>query len=151
MLQPLKRTWPARGQSLAEFALVFPVLMLIIGGIIQFGIIFWGQNTLTQIARDTGRWAATQDKCDASVDILGTAKAIAASSSLIGSSAGWTSPTNVDVSWTTTVGPACPPTDNTGVAFVTITLHHQVPIFFPLIPGNGNIATSAQFRMEPRP
>ena len=46
----------SRGQSLAEFALVFPILMIILGGIIQFGIIFWAQNTLTQVARDTGRW-----------------------------------------------------------------------------------------------
>ena len=37
--------------------------MLILGGIIQFGIIFWGQNTLTQVARDTGRWASTQVTC----------------------------------------------------------------------------------------
>jgi hypothetical protein len=34
---------------------------------------------------------------------------------------------------------------------VTITLHHQVPVFFPWVPGNGNLTTSAQFRMEPVP
>src|SRR6185437_3612632 len=52
-----------RGQSLAEFAIVFPVMFLIVAAIIQFGLIFWAQNTLTQIARDTGRWAATQQDC----------------------------------------------------------------------------------------
>jgi Flp pilus assembly protein TadG len=138
-----------RGQSLAEFAIVFPVLMLILGGIIQFGIIFWGQNTLTQIARDTGRWAASQQACStATVDVLGTAKSIAANSSLIGSSSGWTSPANVDVSWS---GSPCPPNNNQNVAYVTITLNHQVPIFFPFVPGNGSLTTSAQFRMEPVP
>jgi len=84
-----------RGQSLVEFAIVLPVLMLIIGAIIQFGIIFWGQNTLTQIARDTGRWASTQPGCDTTlVDVLGTANATALNSSLIGypPSGGWTSP-----------------------------------------------------------
>ena len=75
----------SRGQSLVEFAIVLPVLMLIIGAIIQFGIIFWGQNTLTQIARDTGRWASTQPGCDTTlVDVLGTANATALNSSLIG-------------------------------------------------------------------
>ncbi|HEY3523904.1 MAG TPA: TadE family protein [Candidatus Limnocylindrales bacterium] len=139
----------SRGQGLAEFAIVFPVLMLIIGGIIQFGIIFWGQNTLTQIARDTGRWAASQLGCStATVDVLGTAKSLAASSAIIGNSAGWTSPTNVDASWS---GTPCPPKDNQDVAYVTITLHHQVPVFFPLLPGNGNLTTSAEFRMEPKP
>src|SRR3954468_3663558 len=110
-MSPLLRGSERRaGQSLAEFAIVFPVLMLILGGIIQFGIIFWGQNTLTQIARDTGRWAATQQACTlGTVDVLGTAKSIAASSSLIGPSAGWTSPANVNATWS---GTPCPPANN---------------------------------------
>jgi Flp pilus assembly protein TadG len=144
-------TMLARGQSLVEFAIVLPVLMLIIGAIIQFGIIFWGQNTLTQIARDTGRWASTQPGCDTTiVDVLTTAKSTAASSSLIGypPSGGWASPANVVVTWS---GTPCPPINNTQVSWVTITLHHQVPVFFPWIPGNGNLTTIAQFRMEPHP
>jgi Flp pilus assembly protein TadG len=141
----------SRGQSLAEFAIVFPVLMLIIGAIIQFGIIFWGQNTLTQIARDTGRWAVTQSACDTSAEralVLSTAISIAGSSSLIGPSGGWTSPANVEMSWS---GTPCPPINNTQVAFITITIHHRVPVFFPWIPGDGNLTTMAQFRMEPHP
>jgi len=139
----------SRGQSLAEFAIVFPVLMLILGGIIQFGILFWGQNTLTQVARDTGRWAATQSGCDTTaVNVLATAKSIAANSSLIGTSSTWTSPANVDATWS---GSPCPPVYNSTVAYVTITLHHTVPVFFPFIPGNGNLTTSTQFRMEPVP
>ena len=144
----------SRGQSLVEFALVFPILILLIGAIVQFGVIFWGQNTLTQVARDTGRWAATQNGCTAgTVDVLGTAKALADQSSLIGSHSGWTSPANVDATWTTTESPApaCPPVDNTHLWYVRITIHHQVPIFFPWIPGNGNLTTIAQFRMEPHP
>jgi Flp pilus assembly protein TadG len=54
----------SRGQSLAEFALVFPILMLIIGGIIQFGVIFWGQNTLTQVARYGTMGIHTSDLSD---------------------------------------------------------------------------------------
>jgi len=145
-----------RGQSLVEFAIAFPVLMLLIGAIVQFGIIFWGQNTLTQVARDTGRWASTQNGCTTgSVDVLTAAKAIAASSSLIGNSTTWTSPTNVVATWSGDGGaPAptpCPPANNQAVAFVTITIHHQVPVFFPWIPGDGNLTTVAQFRMEPHP
>ncbi|HEV2006249.1 MAG TPA: TadE family protein [Candidatus Limnocylindrales bacterium] len=146
----------SRGQSLVEFAIVLPVLMLIIGAIIQFGIIFWGQNTLTQIARDTGRWAATQNGCDATVNVLGAAKSIAANSSLIGPpSSGWTSPANVKAEWSDAAGGPppvpCPPLSNIQVAFVKITITHQVPVFFPWIPGNGNLTTIAQFRMEPHP
>lgn len=140
------------GQSLAEFAIAFPILFLIVAAIIQFGLIFWAQNTLTQVARDTGRWAATQqaNPCNsgtAVAAVVTTANQIAASSSLIGYSTGspWTNPANVAPSWS---GP-CPPTGNQQVAFVTITLHHQVPVFFPFLPVNGNLTTSAQFRMEP--
>ena len=75
------------GQSLAEFAIVFPILMLIIGGIIQFGLIFWGQNTLNQVVRDTGRWAATQQSCNSAIakpPLVVTANNIAAASNLQG-------------------------------------------------------------------
>jgi hypothetical protein len=82
------------------------------------------------------------------VDVLGTAKSIAAASSLIGNSSSWTSPANVDPSWS---GSPCPPVDNSTAAYVTITIHHRVPVFFPFIPGDGNLTTNAQFRMEPVP
>jgi hypothetical protein len=130
--------------------------MLLIGAIVQFGVIFWGQNTLTQVARDTGRWASTQPGCDTtSVNVVSTANSIAGSSSLIGySTGGWTS-TNVVATWQGNAGgpvpSPCPPANNLTVAFVTITIHHRVPIFFPWIPGNGNLTTVAQFRMEPHP
>jgi Flp pilus assembly protein TadG len=140
-----------RGQSLAEFAIVFPVLMLVLGGIIQFGIIFWAQNTLTQVVRDTGRWAASQQSCDPSTEpavVISKANDIAFQSSLIGYTTGsWTS-SNVSVTWQTTNG-TCPPTSNQQVSFVTITVAHQVPIFFPFIPGSGALTSSTQFRMEP--
>jgi Flp pilus assembly protein TadG len=140
-----RRGGRSSGQAIAEFAIVFPVLMLLIGGIVQFGIIFWGQNTLTQIARDTGRWASTQLVC-ADGPVVTTANEIADRSSLIGKTGTWTS-SNVEVDWK---GP-CPPNTNQQVAFVTITLHHRVPTFFPWVPGNGDLTTSAQFRMEPEP
>ena len=53
----------SRGQALVEFALVIPAFMLILGGVIQFGILFWDQNTLNQIVRDAGRYAATTTDC----------------------------------------------------------------------------------------
>lgn len=150
----------ADGQSLVEFAIVLPVFMFIVGGIIQFGIIFWGQNTLTQIARDTGRWAATQQSCSDSAAVESQANAIAAESSLIGyRSAVSPNPSSlgVTVTWQDTDGTTsppsspCPPKDNTVARWVTVKLTQAVPVFFPFIPGNGSLATSTQFRMEPAP
>src|SRR3990172_1308893 len=91
---PFRRTKrrPQSGQSLAEFAIIFPVLFLIIAGIVQFGIIFWGQNSLNQVVRDTGRWAASQqtqcttppEQASAAADVIDTANDVANASSLIG-------------------------------------------------------------------
>ena len=47
-----------RGQSLAEFALVLPVLVLLLFGIIQFGITFNHYITLTDAVRAGARTAA---------------------------------------------------------------------------------------------
>jgi Flp pilus assembly protein TadG len=138
----------SRGQSLAEFAIVFPVFMVMVAAVIQFGIIFWGQNTLTQVARDTGRWAATQATCPTTATVVPVANSIAASSSLIGYAPGSWSSANVTA---TLSGDPCPVTTNQKVAYVTISINHQVPVFFPWVPGNGNLSTSAQFRMEPVP
>jgi Flp pilus assembly protein TadG len=151
--RPLKRIKRQRqsGQSLAEFAIVFPVLFLFVAAIIQFGLIFWSQNTLTQVARDTGRWAATQRDCDpttATQPVVDTANELAATASLFGYSGTWTSPTNVIVAWTTDSG-VCPPVGNQQVSFVKITLRYQIPIFFPFLPVSNTLTTSTEFRMEP--
>jgi Flp pilus assembly protein TadG len=162
----------SRGQSLAEFAIVFPILMLVLGAIIQFGLIFWAQNTLTQAVRDAGRWAATQqtDPCRTTATLAATADQIARQSSLIGYTAGqWTttyvaytdntalpatppSTTGLEAVWSTPDGsPVCPPIDNTQTWFVTVRGASRAPIFFPWIPGGGNLWSEAEFRMEPKP
>ena len=147
-----------RGQAMAEFAIVAPVLFLLIAGTIQFGLIFWSQQTLTQIARDTGRWAATQSSCDgSSAQVTQVANDIAGQSTLFGYSPdqwanGGTDPTNkVVVSWPRDTGQPCPPASNQEEAWVRIEIGHQVPIFFPFVPGDGRLTTTAEFRMEPEP
>ena len=143
---------------MAEFALVVPVLFLLIAGIIQFGLLFWSQQTLTQVARDTGRWAATQTYCDSNTSLVTqTANDIAGSSTLFGYSPGlWSNggaaATNkVVVSWPRDSGEPCPPASNQDEAWVEITIDHQIPVFFPFVPGDGRLSTTAQFRMEPEP
>lgn len=89
----------ARGQSLVEFAMVLPVLLLLIGGAVQFGVIFAAQNSLTQIARDTARWASTQAYApcskaatDSPSQLLARADEIATASALFGYTSGmWNS------------------------------------------------------------
>lgn len=62
MLSRLRRSkWRATdsGQGLAEFALVAPILLMIMLGIVQFGWIFTSQIGLTNAIREAARFAAT--------------------------------------------------------------------------------------------
>ena len=167
-----------RGQSLVELAIVFPVLFVLLGGIIQFGMMFWAQNTLTQVVADTGRWASTQQTrpCDAGgAALVAQADQIARRSSLIGYSAGeWSPPPfaygvspapreGVEVSWPISIDRPglvptdCPPDSNETVWVVNIRAHHVVPLFIPFVgdfvPGCNatgcSLSAETQYRMEP--
>jgi len=126
---------------------------LIIAAIIQFGVIFWAQNSINQIARDTARWAATRTDCTNAAAVVGRADLLATNAGLIGHTAAWT-PANVAVSWPFDPDPGhgsdpCPPANNLQVRWVRVSITHTVPIFFPLIPVSGTISTSTDLRMEP--
>lgn len=45
-----------RGASMVEFALVLPVLLLILFGIIEFGIIIYNQQVITNASREGARF-----------------------------------------------------------------------------------------------
>jgi len=48
-----------RGQALPEFALIAPIFFLILFGIIQLGVVFAGQNGMSNAAREAARYAST--------------------------------------------------------------------------------------------
>lgn len=147
---------PGRGQSLVEFALVLPLLLVLFGGAVQYGLAFAAKNTLIQIARDTGRWAATQtdSPCRAAATStppqpLTQADNVASDSSLIGYARGTWNATNftsypdnnplpsappkgegIEVVWTIRNG-TCPPPNNTAEAYVTVRVTHAVPVLLP--------------------
>lgn len=52
------------GQSLVEFALVLPILMLLILGMIEFGWILNGKITLTSAAREGARVAVVYESAE---------------------------------------------------------------------------------------
>ena len=49
----------SKGQSLTEFALILPFLLLLIGGVIDFGLAFFISQMIENAARDGARVAAT--------------------------------------------------------------------------------------------
>ena len=46
-----------RGQDLVEFALIAPILFLLLFGLMEFGVAIWHYNTLAQAAREGARAA----------------------------------------------------------------------------------------------
>ena len=142
-----------RGQALVELALVLPILLVLVGGIVQLGTVIATQHSLTQIGRDVGRWAATQgvDPCEALADVgepAIRAHEIAVESRLMAYGGAWSQSANfqsydlapipstpptgpkVEVSWEIVDG-ACPPVDSTTAAFVEVRLAHEAPVLIP--------------------
>jgi hypothetical protein len=150
----------SRGQSLVEFAIVLPFLLILVGGIIQYGVIFATKQSLIQVGRDVGRWAATQAvvPCSAAAtqsppQPVTEADALAQQSRIMGYSPGdWGSSNfvsssgpnatlpasppsteGVEVVWSYPSG-SCPPSNSTTAAFVTVRLSHRAPVFLPGLP-----------------
>ena len=144
--------------------MVLPVLVLIMLAVMQFGILFWAQITLTQVARDTGRWVATQVwTCDpldgtAAAQVASQANLIAEKSTLFGWSAGNQITLASGPTYTKVVGVQCPPDDNQEVWNVSFELSHAVPVFVPWLATNGcsggcerALTSEVQYRVEPAP
>lgn len=55
------------GQALPEFALVAPVFLLVLFGIIQLGFLFAGQNGMSNAAREAARYASTLPTPDTTI------------------------------------------------------------------------------------
>ena len=110
------------GQSMVEFALTFPILLLVIIGIFQFGAIFNGYVTVTNAAREGARVAVVGAE-DAEIE----ERVIRASTSLFMTPI---TTENIDIS----------PTERTVGQDVTVRVDGTVPI---VIPGFNTIFGSA--------
>jgi hypothetical protein len=154
--------------------------MLVIGGLIQFAMILWSQNTINQVARDTARWAVTQSDspCDSApmrAGVASTANALAQQWTLVGheswgaasSNLNALGPSGVGVNWSAVDPPEdisqifpsdCPPSDNRVPWVVRVRVNHTVPLFVPGLEFIGGdcggsgfcISSTAELRMEPK-
>lgn len=79
----LRSARPSRegGQALPEFALVIPLFLLVVFGIIQLGFLLAGQNGLTNATREAARYASTLPTPDTSV--AGTCAAAGTNAELV--------------------------------------------------------------------
>lgn len=102
-----------RGQALVEFALVLPLFLMILFGLLQFGLAFSNYLTLNAAAREGARTAAIT----ADVDTIKNRAREAASTV-----PGLETPVITYEDGTRTVGKG-----------VTVTLHAPVPILLPYV------------------
>jgi Flp pilus assembly protein TadG len=58
----LRHRHRTRGQALVEFAMIFPILALVIFGIIDLGRLVYTQNALNEAAREGARAGSVRDR-----------------------------------------------------------------------------------------
>lgn len=103
-----------RGAAAVEFALVLPVLLLLVIGILEFGRAYHVQTSLSNAARDGVRVMALQNDADAARSAVRSAAAGISLASI-----------SVDPS-------NCAPTDSTPTATVVVT--HEFGLISGLLP-----------------
>jgi len=59
---PKRRRAGARAQALAEFALVLPIILLFIAGVVEMGRAWNIKQVVTDAAREGARWTVVQDE-----------------------------------------------------------------------------------------
>ncbi len=136
-----------RGQALVEFALLLPVVMLILIGIVEFGRAWQAKQTLTDTAREAARMSVigdqtmTQARVDSAVRVMMKR-------------AGFDSAA-VTVAWPDGCKMAgCAPLTSTGaVTSVTLTIPHRFVALHRLITlvtsgGVLTLRTTARMRIE---
>jgi len=66
-MRPVRRRWrqQSRGQTLVEFALILPILVLLLVGIFDFGRAVYALNTVNNAAHEAVRLAIVDQNCDA--------------------------------------------------------------------------------------
>jgi len=126
-----------RGQAAVEFALVLPLLLVMLVGIIEFGRAWNEHQVITDAAREAARKAAIFDESITADSITNTAEAALAAAGI--------DPSTATITLTNWDGPG-----NTPVT-VAIDLPYQFTFFGPLVAwstGQSNIVLKTSFSMR---
>ena len=136
-----------RGQSMVEFALVLPVFMLILAGILDFGFALYTRMTVINAARDGARAAVMVSD----FSTITTVAEQAADSSAAG--AGLTVTTPAPICFQTSASPSSTTQISCASAqpgdSVYVTVNYTYKTFFPLFFGASfNLASTVQMVIE---
>lgn len=133
---------PERGASAVEFALVMPFLLLLVFGLIQYGLYFWALQGGSDVARSAARLAA-----------VGNANTCTAFRTAVGNEIGGyasTTPTITRVYTDAETANAALNTWETGdLVTVTVTFS-AIDLNFPFVPfiENGTVSQTVDARVE---
>jgi Flp pilus assembly protein TadG len=131
----LKRRKTDSGQAVVEFAVILPVLLMILFAILQFGIVFNNYIQVTAAAREGARKAAVSRS-------LGTAAAETAATSSAKSAAPGLKQSSITVSY-----PNSPTFAQGSDVTVKVTYPYSISIL-GIIVKSGNLSSSTTMRVE---
>ena len=131
-----------RGQSLVEFAVILPVFLLILAGIIDFGLGLYSQMTIINASREGARLGVVEPGNVAGIDARVQAMSAGLDKSKL----------TVDISCQRPVGSSftscSAPQWQSGDA-VLVSVQYDYRMLFPLAFGNSiNLASTVQMRIE---
>ena len=116
-----------RGQATVEFALIIPLVLVVLLVVIQVAVVAYAQLGVTHIARETARAVSVDPLTD--LGLLAQNVATLGSDALV-----------IEVEFTTTSLP--------GAGFVIVTVHYETPPISRLFgPFANQLAVSAQVKM----
>jgi Flp pilus assembly protein TadG len=129
VLSKLRSRKSQRGAAALEFALVFPVLLLLLVGIVDFGMLMSTQSVVANAAREGARTAALSNNSIASQNAVKAA--------IAGLPGATNAGTTVTVVCTTAAGAACNFSDTTPDTggTVTVTLNYVHTWLSPVLLG----------------
>ncbi len=137
------RRHSSRGQAVAEVALVLPVLLLVMMGILDFGRAVFAYNTLSNAARDGARVAIVDQTVTSGIPV-GAQRAADQATGL-----GINPSSDVDVTYTQPDGTSCPNHSLGCIAEVTVRNRYRAitPIIGNII-GPINLEASTALEIE---
>ncbi len=120
-----------RGASLPETAIVLTVLLLLVGGIIDFGRAMYTYAFLAQVAREGARWAIVRGSQCTLLNDCPNVTAAQVQSYVQSLSEGPTVPSSISV---TTTWPTCPPGESNEEPGCTVQVSVSYPFQFLVVP-----------------
>jgi Flp pilus assembly protein TadG len=134
-----------QGQATVEFALILPVLLLILAGAIEFGRVFWSYGLLLQAAQEGARQGAVLGSATSDTTIATAAQQTAAKGGLTISSSNVVISATCSYTSTTSIAAA----NRTRGNLLTVQVNYQFTPLIPFLPmASLNLRPSSSMEIE---